>query len=190
MSPQTHSDDNQALVLTAMAHPLRRRLLDVLKVNRAATVSALAAQTGQAAGNISHHLKVLARAGLVEEAPERARDNREHWWRNATETIRWSTLDAGDDPASEAVAIAAESINLEHQLALTRTWLTGRDAYEAEWQRAAFSTDGWLRLTPDELNELEGEVNDLVARWSRREPDDDATREPVFMFARAFPGHP
>ncbi|MFI1864047.1 ArsR/SmtB family transcription factor [Streptomyces jumonjinensis] len=49
-------------VLAAMAHPLRRRLMDVLKVEGPGTVSALAGRTGQAVGNVSHHIRVLARA--------------------------------------------------------------------------------------------------------------------------------
>ena len=66
-----------ARVLTAMAHPLRRRLLDVLRVHGPGTASVLAERTAQAVGNVSHHMRILAEAGLVEEAPELARDRRE-----------------------------------------------------------------------------------------------------------------
>src|SRR4051812_21439100 len=52
--------------LAAMSHPLRRRLLDVLHLDGPATASTLAAQTGKAVGNVSHHLKVLAASELVE----------------------------------------------------------------------------------------------------------------------------
>ncbi|WP_370933755.1 ArsR/SmtB family transcription factor [Amycolatopsis sp. cg13] len=58
-------------VLAAMSHPLRRRLLDMLKPDGPANASE---KTGQAVGNVSHHLKVLSGAGLVIEAPELARD--------------------------------------------------------------------------------------------------------------------
>ena len=74
--------------LAAMAHPLRRRLMDVLKVNGPATVSALAEHTGHAVGNISHHLTVLAENELVEEVPELARDRRERWWRRHRSGVR------------------------------------------------------------------------------------------------------
>jgi DNA-binding transcriptional ArsR family regulator len=185
------SEGLQAHVLTAMAHPLRRRLVDLVDVDEAATASMLAEQTGQAVGNISHHLHVLARAGLIEEAPELARDKRERWWRLSASTIRWSAADAGDDPAARAVATAAEAINLDHQLALTRTWLTEREQYAEEWQRAAFATDSWMRLTPAELREFQEELTDFVIRWSERGKgagEDD--REKVFVFARAFPAQP
>jgi DNA-binding transcriptional ArsR family regulator len=65
-------------VLAAMAHPLRRRLLSLLKLDGPSTASVLAQRTGQAVGNISHHLHTLAAADLIEEAPELARDRREH----------------------------------------------------------------------------------------------------------------
>lgn len=48
-------------------------MLDALTVDGPSTASMLAKRTGQAVGNASHHLKVLAGAGLVEEAPELAK---------------------------------------------------------------------------------------------------------------------
>ena len=63
-----------AAPLAALAHPFRSRIMDALKVDGPSTASMLASRTGQAVGNASHHLKVLAEAGLVEEAPELARD--------------------------------------------------------------------------------------------------------------------
>ncbi len=64
-------------VLAAMTHPLRRRILDVLKVDGPSTVSALAGRLGQQPANVSHHLRVLRDGGLVEPAPELVRDRRE-----------------------------------------------------------------------------------------------------------------
>jgi DNA-binding transcriptional ArsR family regulator len=94
-------------VLAAMAHPLRRRLLDALKVDGPSTASMLANRTGQAIGNVSHHMKVLAQAALVEEAPQLARDRRERWWRLSDTSRRWSSTSFDDDPAAAAVADAA-----------------------------------------------------------------------------------
>ena len=52
-------------VLAAMAHPLRQRLIDILKVDGPATASVLAEHTGEAVANISHHLKVLGASELI-----------------------------------------------------------------------------------------------------------------------------
>ncbi|WP_320066257.1 metalloregulator ArsR/SmtB family transcription factor [Micromonospora sp. RTGN7] len=178
-------------VLAALAHPLRRRLMDVLKVDGPLTASALAERTEQAVANISHHLKVLAGCDLVVEAPELARDRRERWWRLVSPGVRWSNSDFDGDPASQAVASAANSLNLDRQVSLVRAWYATCESEQEAWGEAPFSTDHWLRLTPAELAELGKELQDVLARWSRHKmPDDGQRRDPVFFFARAVPARP
>ncbi|GGO15348.1 ArsR/SmtB family transcription factor [Micromonospora parathelypteridis] len=178
-------------VLAAMAHPLRRRLMDVLKVHGPSTVGLLADRTDQAPANVSHHLKVLAAADLVTEAPELARDRRERWWRLVTRALRWTNTDFDTDPAARAVADAATSLNLDRHVALARAWHAADESAQATWNDAPFSTDHWLRLTPDELAELSREMIDLLARWADRDlPDDGADRRPVFVFVHGVPARP
>jgi DNA-binding transcriptional ArsR family regulator len=178
-------------VIAAMTHPVRRRLLSVLKLDGPSTVSVLAQQTGQAVGSISHHLKALAGAGLVEEVPELARDRREHWWRRTTPAIRWTTKDFADDPASEAIARAAVSLNLEYQISHVRQWDASTEEEKALWPHGPFSTDTWMRLSDAELVELREELVDVMVRWEARPlPDDDVVRSPVFVFTHAVPGQP
>ena len=60
-----------------------------------------------------------------------------------------------------------------------------------DWDDAAFATQHWMRLTPDELREVAEEVIDVLLSWSGRElPDDGQEREPVYVFARGFPAQP
>jgi DNA-binding transcriptional ArsR family regulator len=178
-------------VLAAMSHPLRRRLLDALTVDGPSTITMLAARTGQASGNVSHHVKMLAGAKLVEEAPELARDRRERWWRVRATGLRWSSTSFDEDQASAAVADAAASLNLEHQVGKVRAWLAGHETADPAWLDAAFSTDFWLQLTPDELEELSKQILDLLDTWYTRQlPDDGADRASVFVFARGMPGSP
>ncbi|MCW2879228.1 MAG: transcriptional regulator [Sphaerisporangium sp.] len=178
-------------VLAALAHPLRRRLMDVLKVYGPSTASMLAERTGQAVANVSHHLRVLGASELIEEAPELARDRRERWWRLVSAGVRWTTADFGDDPAAAAIASAAESLNLDHHVNLVRAWYAAGEDERAVWQNAPFSTDKWLRLTPAELAELEHQIIDVLGRWATREaPDDGERRDPVFVFAFGVPGQP
>ena len=195
---QTVQTITDSRVLAAMAHPVRRRLLDALIVDGPSTASMLAARTGQAVGNISHHLKVLAQASLIEVVPSLARDRRERWWKVSATSRRWSSTAFGEDPASEAVADAAESLNLEHQVEKVRAWHAQRDSASREWVDAAFSSDTWLRLTPAELQQLSDELTDLLHRWRDRTPPageeqapaDGTGRHSVFVFARGVPAGP
>ena len=178
-------------VLAAMAHPLRRRLMDVLRVDGPSTVTMMAGRTGQAAGNISHHLKTLAACGLVEEVPELARDRRERWWRLVSAGTRWASRDFGGDSAAEAVEAAASSLALDRQVQFVRDYLSASQEVRDTWREGPFSTESWLRVTDAELGEFALEVIDLHRRWAERElPQDGQQRRPVFAFARAVPAEP
>ena len=186
-------------VLAALAHPTRRRLMDALRTSEAGTVGTLAAQLGIAAGNISHHLKVLHEVALVIEAPELARDRRERWWRLVDSAVRWSSTEFDDGPATEAIVAAATSMGLDRQVELARRWLA-RDDRESRAARAAFSTDTWLTLTGDELDQVAQEVQQVFFRWRERtkarsgsgesEEPSGGPRTQVFLFARGFPAQP
>lgn len=178
--------------LAALTHPLRQRLLDLLKLEGPATVSTLSEATGQAVGNVSHHLHVLAAAELIEEAPALARNRRERWWRLASPDVRWSRDDFAGDASSEAVAHAAGALVFDRQMAFLRQWLAERERYDAAWHEGcAVSTETWLRLTADETRQLSTELVDVLSRWADREiPDDGRRRESVLVFAHTVPARP
>lgn len=182
----------EAKALSALAHPFRSRIMDALKVDGPSTPSSLATRTGQAVGSVSHHMKVLAEAGLVEEAPELAKDRRERWWRLANPGTRWSRLDFADDPDAQGAAEAAERLALTRQFERSAAWLDNFEAAaESGWGHHSFVTQNWLRMTPEELGRFSEEILEVVMRWgSRTVPDDGQDREPVFVFARAFPDQP
>jgi DNA-binding transcriptional ArsR family regulator len=178
-------------VLAAMSHPLRRRLLALLKLDGPATASTLAQQTDQAVANVSHHLRTLASAELIEEVPELARDRRERWWRRTPGQLRWASADFAGDAASEVVAQAANSLNLDYQVSIVRQWAAEAEAEQEAWPDGPFSTDTWMRLSNDELAELSRELTAVLVRWADRPPPEDGVeRRPVFVFARGVPGQP
>jgi DNA-binding transcriptional ArsR family regulator len=180
-----------ARVLAALAHPLRRRLMDVLRVHGPATASALAERTDQHVGNVSHHIRALAEVGLVEEAPELAKDRRERWWRLVARTLRWSGEVLAEDPAGEAVAQAVQSLTLDRHTGHVRAWFAAGDEEREPWRATAFTSEKWLHLTADELGELSREIGDVLARWSDRErAGDTERREPVLVFTYGIPARP
>jgi DNA-binding transcriptional ArsR family regulator len=176
-------------VIAAIQHPLRRRLLDLLQVDGPATASRLAAATGELVGNMSHHLKVLASAGVIEEAPELAKNRRERWWRVADRSEYWSIADAKGDPAGELVTASAEDANLARHVGKVRQWFDMRYRYDEPWVRAAYATERWLTLTPERLDELSERIEDVVREYAENPSvGDDADR--VFFFAHAVPAEP
>lgn len=90
MSHQQDEDVQQistSLQHSALAHPVRQRLLFALSA-RPSTISRLAAQLGVNKGGVSHHLKVLCEAGLVQDAGTRTvRGGTEKYYRRAAERL-------------------------------------------------------------------------------------------------------
>ena len=179
-----------AKALAAMANPQRSRILDVLAVHGPSTASAIAGRIDLAVGSASHHLKVLADAGLVEEAPELARDRRERWWRLVSPSTRWSRTDFAEDVGALTAALAAESASLRQQFERAQDWLANSGDPD-EWDRAAFANQSWMNFSAAELATFAEEMVELVQRWRYRDiPDDGAERRPVFVFSRGFPAQP
>jgi DNA-binding transcriptional ArsR family regulator len=189
MTPQVRTITD-ARALAAMANPVRSRILDVLAVHGPSTASAIAGHIDLAVGSASHHLKVLAEAGLVEEAPELARDRRERWWRLVSPSTRWSRTDFAGDASATTAALAVESATLHQQFERAQDWLANSGDPD-EWDRAAFVSQGWLNLSAAELGAFSAEVIELIQRWRHRDiPDDGAERRSVYVFIRGFPAQP
>lgn len=181
-----HLDDVRALA--ALAHDGRSRLMDALAVHGPSTTSALAQMLGLATGSVSHHLKVLVEAGLVERDPDVPSDRRKSRWRLVTRGWRWNAAAVRDDPVAETAAGAADAVLLARDVERARAFLSSA---EEPWSSAVFAGHFWLTMSPDELRVLGGEIEELLLRWRRREiPDDGVERRSVLAFARAFPADP
>jgi DNA-binding transcriptional ArsR family regulator len=174
--------------LSALGNTDRARLMDALAVHGPSTTSALATSLGLATGSVSHHLKVLAEAGLVAAAPEAAVDKRERRWKLVTRGMRWSPSEFRDEPAGEAAATAAQAVLLARDFERARQFLA---TAEEPWDAASSSTHVWVQATPDELAELVRQLDGLLLSWRRREiPDDGQERRTVRGVAMAFPSEP
>ncbi|WP_293698707.1 helix-turn-helix domain-containing protein [uncultured Agrococcus sp.] len=73
--------------LRAMSHPVRIDILQFLRHKQSARAADLAEALGVAANSMSYHLRILAKAGLIEEAPDLARDRRDRVWRMQREQL-------------------------------------------------------------------------------------------------------
>ena len=150
--------------LRAFAHPLRQRILLELSMLEHGRAADLARVLDQPANTISFHLRALAKAGLIVEAPELARDRRDRVWK----------------PAADAYA-------LDRHLP---GWTAVVDPL-LEWVRATVMepvtdesihrqlTASQLSLTRDEVEQLTEELSAVITEWSdrsgrasRESPDD------------------
>ncbi|MPZ48946.1 MAG: metalloregulator ArsR/SmtB family transcription factor [Dehalococcoidia bacterium] len=68
-------NDNQGMVLAALAEPTRRRVVELLSAGPRAA-GQLAEETTVTAATMSKHLRVLRRSGLIEEQRQDQRDAR------------------------------------------------------------------------------------------------------------------
>jgi DNA-binding transcriptional ArsR family regulator len=186
-------------VLKALTHPLRRQLYRLLGQLGPANVTMLAGHTGADPGQLSYHLRELARRGFVEEVPELARDRRERWWRVVDESWGWTTADLAD-PAARAIGETVYQLGVAEEFDRLRGFEASKQEFGLDWERAAHSSTTNLRLTPDELRELCEELNVVLRRWSAEvgridpssRPEDRPAdgRSPVFLFFHAFPEKP
>lgn len=170
-----------------MAHPMRLRILGMLRVDGPATVGMLAERTGEAAGSVSYHVSTLAKHGFVEPAPELARDRRERWWRAAHQVTSWRNEEFLGDPERHAASDALRRAVLEAYHRELVHALEAEATLEPEWVAASESSDGAAHLTLEEFQELSAELAALGERWWARGREPREGTRAVRWITHAFP---
>lgn len=173
--------------MRALAHPLRLRLLGLLRSDGPAPVGRLAEAVDEAPGSVSYHLGTLAKWGFVVEAPELARDGRERWWRAAHEMTHYDPLELRDDPTRLGASIAMRQMFLQGHLAEQMQALDAEASLEAEWLAASTGGDIIAHLTVEEFAEFSAEIDALVEKWwERGRTEREGTRVVRYIY-NAFP---
>ena len=166
MAEPTRSIDlHDAGPMRALAHPLRLRMLGILRVNGPQSVGRLAEATGVASGSVSYHLATLAKHGFVVPAPELERDGRERWWKAAHEMTTSQSAEFIDDPERREADEAMRRAVLDSYHRELLQALDAELALEPEWLAASDSSDGAAHLTLDEFRELGAELEALREKW-------------------------
>lgn len=177
------------MLLRAVAHPTRLRILTRLRTKGPATVSALAEELDEAIGSISHHVKQLAAANLAVEDPSLARDGRERWWKAIDTDLSWSLADAGGDPDA-AFAAQAALATLQAQEYTSFVDEARGGAWDREWMDAAANSYFELRLTADQLRTLHKDLLrcvDKARRGAAKASGQNRDEEVVAIHLRGFP---
>lgn len=163
---ESQSGEDQVWMTTAMlkayAHPLRRQMIRLFARREHLRAADVAEDLGVAPNSASFHLRVLADAGLIEEAPEHARDRRDRVWKSRKGSIN---LGGPEHPVpDEALGTAmVRSLAEDHQEMMTRVvawtpeYLSGR----ATEIHAAFS-QRMVRLTESEFDAVMERVQEVI----------------------------
>ncbi|MFE3455424.1 helix-turn-helix domain-containing protein [Nonomuraea sp. NPDC059194] len=168
--------------LKAVAHPLRVRLLGLLRAEGPATASALGRKVGESSGSTSYHLRELAKYGFIEEDP--SPDARERRWRARHRFTEWNTAELSATPEGrEAVTI----MSLRQIEAIARSVEEFRaEEWPVEWTAAAGMGDALVRLTPEGVREYFERVAELQRELEARYGDAPSA-EQVYVGTTAFP---
>ena len=153
--------------LRAVAHPLRLRLLGLLRRDGPMTATRAGVATGESAASCSFHLRQLAKYGLVEEAG--GGRGRERPWRATSQFTSWPRAPRAPELAAAATALG--QVVAERYLEWLLAWLERRPEERTEWQEAAALGDALVYLTAPELTELRDALFALAEPFHARTSD-------------------
>jgi DNA-binding transcriptional ArsR family regulator len=159
---ETRLTDPRAL--RAYAHPVRMKLVGLLRTEGPLTATRAAELLGESSGTSSFHLRQLAKYGLVEEAG--GGTGREKPWRATSMFTAWDAI-AGT-PEAAAAAGLLKAVVAEGYFEQLMRWLDASPDEPPEWQDAALLGDQILYVTADELAELGRKVQEVVEVYFER----------------------
>jgi DNA-binding transcriptional ArsR family regulator len=151
-------------VLRAIAHPVRNRVLAELFAGGPLRAADVAALIDVPANQASFHLRQLAKYGLVEEAPELARDGRDRVWRlTDADGVRLHVDEMEMTPEGKAALSVwrRQSSAAAHEL-IERAYApaSGRPK-----DTHVSISENSLHLTKKEAQQVTEELGEVVGRW-------------------------
>lgn len=167
-------------ILKAFTHPLRRQILRLFPKHRFLRAADIAQLLDVPANKVSFHLRALADAGLIVEAPEHARDRRDRVWRGSREAVN---IGGPEQPIEDPVlgdAVLKVLID-EHYDVVRRmlAWTPDYTAGRTTEVHAEFS-QGTVRLTEAEflamMKRMAAVSKEAAEAHDRDNPDDLDTR--------------
>jgi DNA-binding MarR family transcriptional regulator len=161
--------DNQLTLgahnLRGIAHPLRVRLLNLLREYGPSTATRLAERTSQSSGATSYHLRQLAQYGFVEPDPDRE-GGRERWWRATTQSTVLKARTYREAPVETEAYLRGIAADYADRV---DRWLNQVDMLSDTWDDCATLSNWRFKLTAPEAAELLTELLAVIDRY-RKDP--------------------
>lgn len=171
-------------MVKALAHPLRMRLIALLRSEGPATATGLAKKMDTNSGATSYHLRRLAEVGFVRELPEMG-NKRQRYWEAAQHGMSWRDTEYDDDPDARAASDFLTR-HLHRQYGRwVDDWLDARSEWPDEWRDVADQSDYSVTVTPDQLAEMTRRVREIYEEYDRDDAGEEA--EDVLIITYAFP---
>lgn len=184
MEEELHLRDPRAL--RAYAHPTRIALVGLLRRKGPFTATRAAELTGESVASCSYHLRILAKYGLIEEAP--GGQGREKPWRAPVRFTSWPEY--SEDPAVSEAARELSVAFAERYFSELTHWLERKDSEPKQWQEAARLSDMVLYLTASELKDLGDKVWELLQLYTDRLEDPERRPEGARKVTYVHFAHP
>ncbi|HEY3511482.1 MAG TPA: helix-turn-helix domain-containing protein [Kribbella sp.] len=173
-------------LVRALAHPMRNRILGLLRVYGPQTATTLAGRLGVNTGATSYHLRQLAEAGLVAEDDSRG-NARDRWWKAAHQGTEFDKAELLDQEPELALGFLhgvgqsyAENIF---------SFIDAMQTMPADWRDASVLSDYFFHLRADQLDAMMQEVMAVLEKY--KTPDLTALlpegAEQVTVQIQAFP---
>ena len=162
--PQSSIDVRDARALRALAHPLRGRILGMLRLEGPSTATLLGYRLGESSGSTSYHLRQLASYGFVEDVPGEG-NGRERWWRALHRSTHWETSDFLGDPAAREVVDELLLMQVDQRRRTLSAYVDQRRDLGDDWEAAASLSDYTMRMRPEAATAMADELNAVLARW-------------------------
>jgi predicted ArsR family transcriptional regulator len=151
-------------VMRALTHPVRLALLEVLATEGPLTATEAGELIGESPTTCSFHFRQLEKYGFIEEAG--TGPGRQRHWKFSHGGMRFS--DTSDDPEANIAAKSLSRLVTDRAIARMQNFEDTKANYSKDWQQAAESTESVLYVTPDELNQLNADIRDVLERHRER----------------------
>jgi len=170
--------------LKALSHPMRLRILGLLRSEGSATATTLAVRLGINTGATSYHLRQLAQHGFVVDDESRG-NGRDRWWKAAHQATVSAADPHPDRETRETMDAYLQSVAVFHTEQLQRA-IEERSTMSDEWRAASTFSDWEVKLTPRRALALVEALEQLVDGLDENEQDDEGAADVVVQI-NAFP---
>ena len=168
--------------LRALSHPVRLKMLALLRAEGPATATTLAQRLDLNTGATSYHLRQLAQHGFIAEDAERG-NARDRWWRAVHQSTRTDFREKRiDDGDVEAYLTTVAMLYADR----TRAAVTEMPFLPEEWRSAGTLSDWELRLTPAQADRLVHALAEVIEE-ADESGDDDSDAKPFVVNLNAYP---